>query len=89
MDNNRRAHNYAGARSLKSALADYFPDRDIVLVIGMLDDKERGHVVDVLVPGAKAVVVTKPDSPRSGDWRLPGRFGRPAYCKYLPVRRCR
>lgn len=78
------AHNYAGARSLKSALADYFPDRDIVLVIGMLDDKERGHVVDVLVPGAKAVVVTKPDSPRSGDWRhLAGLAGRHTANIYL------
>lgn len=63
------AHNYEGARSLKSALEDYFPDRDMVLVIGMLDDKERAQVVDVLVPGAKEVVVTKPDSPRSGNWQ--------------------
>ena len=54
------AHNYDGARSFKQALADYFPGRDIVLVIGMLDDKERARVAEVLVPGVKAVVVTKP-----------------------------
>ncbi|MBP7331056.1 MAG: Folylpolyglutamate synthase [Firmicutes bacterium ADurb.Bin373] len=72
------AHNYDGARSFKQALADYFPGRDIVLVIGMLDDKERARVAEVLVPGVKAVVVTKPDSPRAGDWRrlaeLAGRY---------------
>jgi dihydrofolate synthase/folylpolyglutamate synthase len=63
------AHNYEGARSLKLALEDYFPGRDIVLVMGMLADKERARVVEELVPGVRAVVVTRPDSPRSGDWR--------------------
>jgi dihydrofolate synthase/folylpolyglutamate synthase len=63
------AHNYEGARSLRLALEDYFPGKNIVLVIGMLADKERSSVVEALVPGAKAVVVTKPDSPRSGDWQ--------------------
>lgn len=72
------AHNYEGARSLKQALVEYFPGRDIVLVMGMLADKERTRVVGELVPGARAVVVTRPDSPRSGDWQrlaeLAGRF---------------
>ncbi|MDD2554674.1 MAG: bifunctional folylpolyglutamate synthase/dihydrofolate synthase [Desulfotomaculaceae bacterium] len=72
------AHNYEGARSLKLALADHFPGRDIVLVIGMLADKERARVVEELVPGAKDVIVTRPASPRSGDWRhlaqLAGRY---------------
>jgi len=50
----------------------------------MLDDKERAPVVDVLVPGAKAVVVTKPKSPRSGDWRhLAGLAGRHTANIYL------
>ncbi|BAF58994.1 folylpolyglutamate synthase [Pelotomaculum thermopropionicum SI] len=63
------AHNYEGARSLRRALADHFPGREMVLVIGMLDDKERFKVVAELAPAARAVVVTRPDSPRAAKWQ--------------------
>ncbi|OPX82444.1 MAG: Folylpolyglutamate synthase [Pelotomaculum sp. PtaB.Bin013] len=63
------AHNFAGARSLRQALEDYFPDKKVVLVIGMLEDKERAKVVSELAPAARAVVVTRPDNPRAGNWR--------------------
>ncbi|MFZ5597807.1 MAG: bifunctional folylpolyglutamate synthase/dihydrofolate synthase [Bacillota bacterium] len=62
------AHNYDGAVSLRRAIADYFPGKRVVLVIGMLGDKERSKVVAELAPSAAAVVVTKPNSPRAGDW---------------------
>ena len=63
------AHNYDGARSLRSALDEYFPNRSIVLVIGMLGDKERAKVVAELASAARAVVVTRPNSPRAGNWQ--------------------
>ena len=63
------AHNHAGANSLREALAEYFPDRAPVLVIGMLDDKEWTKVVDELAPLAASLVVTRPDSPRAANWR--------------------
>ncbi len=63
------AHNYDGACSLAKALDDYFPGRQVVLVIGMLGDKERGRVVAELASRARAVVVTRPNSPRAGDWQ--------------------
>jgi len=63
------AHNYEGARSLRRALEDYFPNRDVVMVFGMLEDKERAKIAAELAPAARAVVVTRPDSPRAGDWR--------------------
>lgn len=63
------AHNYDGARSLARAWDDYFTGRQVVLVIGMLGDKERGRVVAELAPRARAVVVTRPNSPRAGDWQ--------------------
>jgi dihydrofolate synthase/folylpolyglutamate synthase len=64
------AHNYEGAVSLRRALDLYFPDRPVVFVLGMLGDKERAGVVDVLGPRAGAVIVTRPNSPRAGDWEL-------------------
>ena len=63
------AHNYEGAKSLRQALDDYFPTRQVVLVMGMLGDKERGRVVAELAPRARMAVITKPNSPRAGDWQ--------------------
>lgn len=63
------AHNFDGARSLRRALEEYFPDRGKIMLLGILADKERAGVVSELAPAARAVVVTRPDSPRSGDWQ--------------------
>ncbi len=62
------AHNYDGACSLRCALDEYFPNRGVIMVLGMLGDKERAKVVAELAPRAKCVIVTKPNSPRAGDW---------------------
>ncbi|RJQ25168.1 MAG: bifunctional folylpolyglutamate synthase/dihydrofolate synthase [Peptococcaceae bacterium] len=62
------AHNYDGIKSLRQALADYFPGKPVVLVLGMLGDKERSKVVAEIAPAARAVIVTRPNSPRAGDW---------------------
>ncbi|MCF8010546.1 MAG: bifunctional folylpolyglutamate synthase/dihydrofolate synthase [Clostridiales bacterium] len=62
------AHNYDGAKSLRSALDEYFPQRRVVLVMGMLGDKERARVVAELAPRACAAIITRPNSPRAGDW---------------------
>ncbi|WP_418790756.1 bifunctional folylpolyglutamate synthase/dihydrofolate synthase [Phosphitispora sp. TUW77] len=62
------AHNLHGSATLKKALTEVFSYRDLILVFGMLGDKEREKVVSMLAPLAKAVVVTKPNSPRAGDW---------------------
>lgn len=63
------AHNYDGARVLRKALDDYFPQKGIIFVLGMLGDKERARVVQELVPRGRAVVVTRPPSNRAQDWQ--------------------
>ncbi|MEW6573400.1 MAG: folylpolyglutamate synthase/dihydrofolate synthase family protein [Bacillota bacterium] len=63
------AHNAAGAAALKEALQCYFPGRRMVLLIGMLADKEREAAAATLCPLARAVVVTCPPGSRAGDWR--------------------
>ncbi|MBU7008826.1 bifunctional folylpolyglutamate synthase/dihydrofolate synthase [Phosphitispora fastidiosa] len=62
------AHNLHGSATLKKALTEVFSYRSLILVFGMLGDKEREKVVAMLAPLARAVVVTKPNSPRAGDW---------------------
>ncbi|MGQ9556520.1 MAG: bifunctional folylpolyglutamate synthase/dihydrofolate synthase [Desulfurispora sp.] len=63
------AHNHAGAAALAAALRDCFAGRRIHLVLGMLGDKERSKVLAELAPCAASVVVTRPNSPRAGDWQ--------------------
>lgn len=63
------AHNYAGARSLGAALDELWPDQRIIMVLGMLGDKERAKVVAELAPRAQGIIITKPNSPRAGEWQ--------------------
>ncbi len=77
------AHNVDGAKVLAEALP-LFTRRRLVLCLGMLADKEREKVVEMLVPFADDVIVTKPDSPRAGDWRalaaIAEAYGRSVEC---------
>lgn len=77
------AHNVDGAQALAQAIPLYFRDR-LILCLGMLADKEREKVVSMLVPLADEIIITRPDSPRAGDWQALGRLaeehGRPVTC---------
>ncbi|MGC7869965.1 bifunctional folylpolyglutamate synthase/dihydrofolate synthase [Desulfosporosinus sp. SYSU MS00001] len=77
------AHNVDGAQALAEALPLYSRER-LILCFGMLADKEREKVVDMLVPMAEEIIVTRPNSPRAGDWtslgRLAEKHGRPVQC---------
>lgn len=75
------AHNHAGAVYLRRALLDYFKGQPVVMVLGMLADKERAKVVAELAPLARAVVVTRPNNPRAGDWQALAGEVR----KFVPV----
>ena len=77
------AHNVDGALALVQALPFYTRAR-LILCLGMLADKEREKVVTMLVPLADEIIITRPDSPRAGDWRALGslaeEYGRPVSC---------
>lgn len=62
------AHNLAGAEALKEALTKYFTYNKLILVFGMLADKEREKVVAALAPLADSVIITRPNNPRAGQW---------------------
>lgn len=77
------AHNVDGAQSLVQSIP-LFSRKRLILCLGMLADKEREKVVNMLVPLADEIVVTRPNSPRAGDWRALGslaeQYGRPVRC---------
>ena len=61
------AHNPHGALALANALKDYFANKKIHIVLGMLADKDVDGVVDILAPLAKEVTAVTPHSPRALD----------------------
>ena len=54
------AHNPDAARTLAAALRELFPRRRLVLLLGILGDKDLQAMVAALAPLAHAVVVTEP-----------------------------
>ena len=75
------AHNPQGAAAAAETLGELFPDRKIVLLLGMLADKDVNGVLEALAPLAEAVVTVTPPSLRALDaealrsrlpYRLPG-----------------
>lgn len=70
------SHNYDGACNLKAALQDIYDYQRLVLVMGMLGDKEREKVVGELAPLADTVIIARPLSPRAGDWEMLAKQAR-------------
>ncbi len=63
------AHNPQGARALAESLDVLLPGRSKVLVLGLLDDKERAGVIKPLAQNTRAVIVTRPQGTRSQAWQ--------------------
>lgn len=66
------AHNVEGMKSLAKALDEYkeglYKRKRLLLCLGMLGDKEREKAISIIAPLADKIVITRPDSPRAGDW---------------------
>jgi dihydrofolate synthase/folylpolyglutamate synthase len=59
------AHNPHGVKALSKVIQQLFPDRRIILGIGILKDKDVEGMLDFIVPFAEKLVLTKPNSPRA------------------------
>ena len=58
------AHNEAGAEALKKAVADCFPGAKIVMVTGMLADKDTETILDNFCDITDKFIASEPDNPR-------------------------
>ena len=61
------AHNEEGAESLAKSIDKYFKEKNKILLIGMLEDKDINSVLDILIPRFNSVITTTPDNPRAID----------------------
>ena len=58
------AHNEAGAQALQETMAQYFSGKKILLVAGILADKQIDSIVKFLTKITDHIIVTEPDNPR-------------------------
>ena len=58
-------HNPQGARALADSLAEVFPGRKPVFVIGVLEDKDYPRMLEDVLPLSSAFVCVTPDNPRA------------------------
>lgn len=58
------AHNEAGAQALQETMAQHFAGKNILLVAGILADKEIDSIVKFLTKITDHIIVTEPDNPR-------------------------
>ena len=61
------AHNPAAMKKLSESLPDYFFYRKLIIVVGMLADKDTGAMLSDILPLADTVVFTKPTLPRAAE----------------------
>lgn len=63
------AHNLAGVQVLTKGLESYFTGRPLVLLLGILDDKDQRDMLKVLLPYGEQVIITRPAESRAEHWR--------------------
>jgi len=59
------AHNFIAARNLAGYLSENLSDRNITLVVGILDDKPCGAMLKSLIPFCNRVILTSPKIDRA------------------------
>lgn len=58
------AHNEAGAKALQETAGTYFAGKKILLITGMLADKQVDEILNHFVKITEDIIVTEPDNPR-------------------------
>jgi dihydrofolate synthase/folylpolyglutamate synthase len=63
------AHNSHGMEALSASLQEYWPQKKIVAVMGMLADKDRRAALEKILPQLDQLIITRPPNRRAGDWQ--------------------
>jgi len=73
------AHNPQAARALADSLNTLLPGRRKVLVLGLVDDKDRDGILVALGANTRATVVCRPVGPRGETWQEVARRWRQVF----------
>lgn len=61
------AHNAPGMKTLIDSLDELLPNKQIIFVFGVMEDKDHGSMLAELARKAKFIVLTKPEYKRAAD----------------------
>jgi dihydrofolate synthase/folylpolyglutamate synthase len=67
------AHNPGAAKVLKQALREEFPRRRLILVLGIMADKEIPKMMSTLIPLADLLILTRPQMDRAASLETLGK----------------
>ena len=59
------AHNTHGAKALKESIQEIFKYNKLIVVIGVLEDKDVEGILNEIIPLSDKVIITKPNNPRA------------------------
>ncbi len=59
------AHNTHGAKALKKSIQEIFKYNKLIVVIGVLEDKDVEGILNEIIPLSDKVIITKPNNPRA------------------------
>ena len=71
------AHNLDGAKSLAYALQNIYCYENLIMIIGILADKDRKAMIDMIGPLAHKVIVTKPNNDRAAGFEKIAEYFQP------------
>lgn len=73
------AHNPQGVAAARESMECYFPGEKVLLLTGVMADKDHGEMVKILAPVAEKIFTVTPDNPRAlqaealaGEWQAAG-----------------
>ena len=58
------AHNPDGAKSLKESIQTYFPEKHLILMMGVFKDKNYGEILHIMSEVSDTLIAFAPDHPR-------------------------
>ncbi len=73
------AHNPQGVETLAKNIENYFKNKKITFITGVMQDKEYEKMYDLIASFAKKFVVVKPENPRAFDYHELGEFLKDRY----------
>ena len=70
------AHNLMAARNLAKYISSRFPDRNVTMVLGILDDKPYKSMLKTLLPVCKRAILTRPVISRALEPEILAEYAR-------------
>ena len=79
------AHNLMAARNLAKYIAGRFPDRNVTMVLGILDDKPYKSMLKSLLPVCKRAILTRPVINRALEPEILAEYARDLVSEIVTV----